>query len=85
MDAKYCPETIFFRSLFSIRNVSPWHVFAVVNIGSLRKEDRGQANFFCRVHEVDNVVSVLEVKATSAPPRLVRVKDSSTESGCNSP
>ena len=68
-----------------IRCVLPWHVLAVINISGLREENRGEANLFGSVHEVDNVVSVLEVKATSAPPRLVRVKDSPKESGCNSP
>ena len=57
-------------------DVSPWHVFAVVNISRLRKEDRRQANFFGGVHEVDNVVGVLEVESTAAPPRLVRVENS---------
>ena len=52
----------------------PWHVFPVINISSLRKEDGGQSNLLGSVHEVDNVVGVLEVKSTPAPPRLVRVK-----------
>ena len=61
------------RMTFTL-DVSPWHVFPVINICSLRKEDGGQSNLLGSVHEVDNIVGVLEVKSTPAPPRLVRVK-----------
>ena len=68
-----------------IRSVLPWHVFAIINISGFRKKDRGQANLFGSIHEVNNVVSVLEVKSSPTPTRLVRVKDSPKESGCKSP